>query len=109
MYIIEHAHIEICKNNAAKNRQVSFAEFSLYNRALLQKRPILGSLPIQATPSQGISENNAAKNRQVSFAEYRLFCRSLLQKRPMMLGSLLILATPYPDMSENNAAKNRHN
>ena len=109
LLIVATPYQDMSENNAAKNRQVSFAEFSLYNRALLQKRPILRSLPIQATPSQGISENNAAKNRQVAFAEYRLFCRSLLQKRPMILGSLLIVATPYPDMSENNAAKNRYN
>ena len=51
MYIIEHAHIEICEKIGSFKLQVSFAEYSLFYRALLPKRPvILGSLLIVANP-----------------------------------------------------------
>ena len=40
---------------ASLNLQISFAEYSLFHRALLQKRPIiLRSLLIEATPYQTI-------------------------------------------------------
>jgi len=72
----------------------SFAEYSLFYMALLQKRPVnLRSLLIVATPyhvqvrMEVVIEN--------SFAEYSLFYMALLQKRPIHLRSLLIVATPY--------------
>ena len=69
--------------------QVSFAEYSLFYRALLQKRPIvLRSLLIVATPY-------CILHRLFDLLEYSLFYRALLQKRPIVLRSLLIVATPY--------------
>jgi len=74
--------------------QVSFAEYRLFYRALLQKRPvILRSLLMVATPyleseqpqsflSVGWLRLVGSLKLQVSFAEYRLFYRALLQKRP---------------------------
>ena len=59
------------------------SEYSLFYRALLQKRPmILRSLLIVAIPYV------------VPYC-YSLFYRALLQKRPMILRSLLIVAIPY--------------
>jgi len=53
---------------------VSFAEYRLFYRALLQKRPVILSILL---------------------TEYRLFYRALLQKRPVILSILLTEATPY--------------
>jgi len=103
--------------------QDSFAEYSLFYRALLQKRPILSrSLLIVATPYHELQTPllNFTKRGPtllkegllllyssrflnlrpqiklyVSFAKNNLFFRALLQKRPIILGSLLIVATPY--------------
>ena len=48
---------DMSENNAAKNRQVTFAENSLFYRSLLQKRPnILRSLLIHATPYRAAIE-----------------------------------------------------
>jgi len=67
---------------------IQMAEYRLFYRALLQKRPIiLRSLRVVATP-------------KVSFAEYRLFYRALLQKRPIILRSLLVIATPKVSFAE---------
>ena len=83
--------------------QVFFAEYSLFYRALLQKRPIiLRSLLIVGTPYI-IKCSYIVKKPQLSlrwshicicslkvqvfFAEYRLFYRALLQKRPIILRS----------------------
>jgi len=77
--------------------QVSFAEYRLIYRSLLQKRPIiLRSLLIVATPpwTMGWLRLVCSLKLQISFAEYRLICRSLLQKRPIILRSLPIEATP---------------
>jgi len=77
--------------------QVSFAEYSLFNRALLQKRP--NHTPkthkhIRMERMEWLRLVGSSK-LQVSFAEYSLFHRALLQKRPIILRSLLIVATPY--------------
>ena len=73
--------------------QVSFAEYRLFYRALLQKRSvILRSLSIVATPYHDVKELTmryiiimCCSKSQVSFAEYRLFYRALLQKRPVRI------------------------
>jgi len=79
--------------------QVSFAEYRLFHRALLQKRPIiLRSLRIVATPHKCRPGRRTRGKWQVSFAEYRLFHRALLQKRPIILRSLRIVATPCVDL-----------
>jgi len=55
--------------------QVSFAEYSLFCRALLQKRPIIWrSLLIVATPY----------TMPIWRTKYSLFCRALLRKRPII-------------------------
>ena len=70
LLIVATPYQDMSENNAAKNRQVSFAEYRLFCRSLLQKRPmILGSLLIVATPYPDMSENNAAKNRYNSAAQ----------------------------------------
>ena len=77
------------------------AEYSLFYRALLQKKPIiLRSLLIVATayPVFIPNINNAILCKMVKCsinAEYRLFYRALLQNRPIILRSLLIVATSY--------------
>ena len=77
--------------------QVSFAEYSLFYRALLQKRPIiLRSLLIEKSEDQKKINRRYRSPReihielsedqmQVSFVEYSLFYRALLQKRPIIL------------------------
>jgi len=83
---------------------VSFAEYRLFCRALLQKRPvILRRLREAATRSKYEKQLQEATmgwlrlvgsfKLYVSFAEYRLFCRALLQKRPVILRSLRKAAT----------------
>ena len=86
--------------------QVSFAEYSLFYGALLQRRPvILRSLLIVATPYPQIVINSRIKDLQVSFAEYRLFYGALLQRRLVILRTLLIIATPYPRIVINSRIK----
>jgi len=90
--------------------QVSFAEYRLFYRALLQKRPIFkialcvqcvmirahwAVFPYQRYGHMGWLRLVGSLKLQVSFAEYRLFYRALLQKRPIFLRSLLIVAIPY--------------
>ena len=86
--------------------QASFAEHSLFYRALLQKRLlILRSLLVVATPylqvtcstRMGWLRSVGSLKLYVSFAEYSLFYRALLQKRPVLLRSLPIVATAYPE------------
>ena len=75
---------------------VSFAEYSLFYRALFQKRPtIWRSLLIVATPYQWDVSTDMVWLRligsfkvSVSFAEYSLFDRALVQKEPIILRSL---------------------
>ena len=67
----------------------SAAEYSLFCRALLQKRLImLRSLLIAGKLYASL----------FSAAEYSLFCRALLQKRLVMLRSLLIAGKLYASM-----------
>ena len=91
--------------------QVSFAEYRLFYRDLLQKKPtIWRSLRIVATPYTWVwpHQNDSCRSIwslvqssfakevfYVSFAEYRLFYRALLQKRPIIINGLLVVATPY--------------
>ena len=96
--------------------QVSFAEYSLFYRALLQKRrKIVRSPIIEATPYRYVCAQQhisvcvrstthidtgwlqlvGSLKLQVSFEEYRFFYRALLQKRRIILRSLLIIATPH--------------
>jgi len=66
----------------------TFAEYRLFYRSLLQKRPIILSILLtEATPY----------NTSMSWAydTYRLFYRSLLQKRRIILRILLTEATLY--------------
>jgi len=86
---------------------VSFAEYSLFYRALLHKRPItFRSLLIVATPcstyddvcqkgSRSLLTLRCTIKLQVCYAEYRLFYRALLQKRPTILSILLIDSQMY--------------
>ena len=96
---------------------VSFKEYCLFYRALLQKRPvILRSLLLRIMTGELTFENvqEIVQNLErhclcyvgwlrlvssikllVSFTEYRLFYRALLQKRPLIFRRLLIVATPY--------------
>ena len=55
--------------------QVSFAEYSLFYRALLQKRPMF------LTNQHIIRMITNRIKLQVSFGEYNLFYRALLQKK----------------------------
>ena len=72
--------------------QVSFAEYSLFYRALLQKRPIiLRSLLIVATPYHdcvtshvGYVKNVGSLKLQVSCAKEPYKRDDILQKRPMI-------------------------
>ena len=101
---------------------VSLAEYCLFYRALLQKRPILlRSLWIGATPYAGMASRDAILDStcNVSYmcVYYRALCATvwlwflksyvsfvkepykrddILHKRPLILRSLLIVATPYP-------------
>ena len=75
--------------------QVSFAEYSLFYRALLQKKTYNFKEP---TLYMNLHETVMGWLRlvgsfilQVSFAEYGLFYRALLQKRPIISKSLLII------------------
>ena len=67
---------------------VSFAEYGLFYRSLLQRRA-------GARYSMGWLRLVGSFRVHVSFAEYRLFYRSRLQKRLTILRSLLIVATRY--------------
>jgi len=85
--------------------QVSFAEYSLFYRALLQKRPIiLKALLIVATPyafgwlrvlAMGWLWLVGSIKFLVSFAKERYKRDFILQKRSIILRSLLIVASPY--------------
>jgi len=73
--------------------QVSFAEYCLFYRALLQRRLIiLRSLIIVATPLECMKCDDS---HALSYAEYSLFDKALLQKRPIISRILPIVATPY--------------
>ena len=87
--------------------QVSFAEYSLFYRALLQKRPIiLRSLLIVTTPSQiqrvvmGWLRLVGSLKLLVSFAKEPQKTNDILQKRPVILRSLLIVATAQSLMQQ---------
>jgi len=83
--------------------QVFFAEYNLFYRALLQKRPRRFNLRncdrkhthVSYMFGMGWLRWVGSLKLQVSFAEYNLFCRALLQTRLTILRSLLIVATPY--------------
>ena len=68
--------------------QVSFAEYSLFDRVHLHKRPIiLRSLLVVATPYGLVSMSLLQK--EPDKRDY------ILQERPIILRSLLVVATPY--------------
>jgi len=95
------------------------AEYSLFYRALFQKRHIIFKEPtnrshpillshighkpfltakVFSSRDNTASDNGTAQSFLVSFcyfAEYSLFYRTFLQKRPIILRSLGIVATPY--------------
>ena len=67
---------------------ISSAEYRLFYRALLQKRPIILRSPLIVATSE-------QQCFVISFAEYSLYYRALLQKRPIIFRSLLIVAVLY--------------
>jgi len=79
---------------------VSFAKEPYKRDVILQKRPIIVSLLIVATPYLCVVERThitmewlrlvGSLKLHVSFAEYSLFYRALFQKRPIILRSLRI-------------------
>ena len=73
-------------------RHRSVAEYRLFYRALLQKRPTILRSLLDLSRSTSTSTAHDARNRSV--AEYRLFYRVLLQKRLVILRSLRIVASP---------------
>jgi len=112
--------------------KVSSTEYSLFCRALLQKRPIIkehmgwlrlvGSLKLKVYSTEyslfcrallqkrpiikdhmGCLRLVGSLKLKVSSTEYSLFCRALLQKRHIILRSLLIVATPYMNCPTLNA------
>ena len=89
-------HYGVAMISRILKQYVSFAEYSLFHKALLQKRPIiLRSLLIVATHTPiGWLRLVGSLTFQVSFAECRLFYRAFLQKRHIILRSLLTKATP---------------
>jgi len=83
--------------------QVSFAEYSLFYRALLQKRPII-SCQIREIMAHHLDKRGVRMGwlrllgsfiLQVSFAKEPYKRDYILQKRPIIFKSLLIVATPY--------------
>jgi len=70
--------------------QVSLAEYRLFYRALLQKRPVK-KIDILHCLCMLTAGNNKVYVLS-SLAEYSLFYRALLQKRRIFLGSLIIVA-----------------
>jgi len=95
---------------------VSFAEYSLFHWALLQKSPmILGSLLIVATPYQHSRDRDniqctmndmgwlrlvGSLKTYVSFAKEPYKRDYILQERPIFLRSLPNIATPYQHSSD---------
>jgi len=73
--------------------QVSFAEYSLFYRALLQLYTLMWAYSRAAThmsfANMGWLRSVGSIKLQVSFAEYGLFYKALLQKRPVILSILL--------------------
>jgi len=86
---------------------VSFVEYSLFYRALLQKSYNISPyvrmqiqiwtlcLSLEYSPYYGVATISCSLKLYFSFVEYSLFHRALLQKRPIILRSMLIVATPY--------------
>jgi len=66
--------------------QVSFAEYSLFYRALLQKRPIITAK--LGHHSHTMCRANTDGEMIGLFSEYSLFYRALLQKRPIITAKL---------------------
>ena len=73
--------------------QVSFAEYCLFDRALLQKRPIVcfivtthvySAASRMVLTTMGWLRLVGSLELQVSFAEYCLFDRAILPKRPII-------------------------
>jgi len=76
------------------------AEYSLFDRALLQKRPVILRSRFRVKTLNHHMDIVwlrfvGSLKFQVSFADYRLFYRALLHKRPVILRSLPIVVTPY--------------
>jgi len=69
------------------------AKYSLFYRALLQKRPIRLTHDFQSRVIT-VRKVNVISRERAFVAEYSLFYRALLQKRPILLRSLLIVFTP---------------
>ena len=64
---------------------VSVAEYSLFYRALLQKRPVIFAASIMRWLWLA-----GSFKLKVSLAEYSLFCRALLQKRPVIFAATIM-------------------
>jgi len=95
-------HFEVARHTITvymKSITREHEEYCLFDRALLQKRPmILRNLLIVATSCHVIVHFEVArhtymKNITRENEEYRLFYRALLQKRPVILRSLLMVGT----------------
>ena len=78
--------------------QVSFAEYSLFYRALLQKRPIILSMLLtQATPYDHLYHNSYPScPSSLSDAKETYKRDDILQKRTIIWSNLPTVATPYP-------------
>ena len=70
------------------------AEYRLFYRALLQKRPIIVRSLLIVVAISCLHSGGSLK-LQVSIAEYRLFYRALLQKRPIILSSRCYLVPTF--------------
>jgi len=62
-----------------------FAEYRLFYRSLLQKRPVIVHAQQAPLVTMGWLRVVGALQLYITFAEYRLFYRSLLQKRPVIV------------------------
>ena len=94
---VSHVH-ECMKASHARHLprkwQVSFAEYHLFYRALLQKRPMIVNGTLEECVHVHImSQLSHSINLQVSFAKETYKRDYILQKRPIILTSLLICRT----------------
>ena len=81
---VSKAHYEVATVSRLYKTQVSFAEYHLFYRALLQKRPIIQSILLVSKAHYEVATISRLYKTQVSFAENNLFYRALLQKSPII-------------------------
>jgi len=87
---------------------VSFTEYRLFYRALLQKETYNSNESTNRSHPIPVPTLRACRQDlvlDVSFTEYRSFYRALLQKRPILLIGLLIEVTPYQSPHSEHADK----